>query len=186
MPDMKPPSLAWSCLRKRYSFRMRIRSVGAPPAIAFLRGLLNCRQSRSAIRERLPDEQRGAILLFARLALKIDEQMLEPDHPKVAIRLNNLAGLLRATNTAGSQDHNFAVPCSSQDCIITSFPDQFMGWSRGGHSAENRLGFGMKRPSRSPGFALSAAAQVAKPVGQKRQIMSALGGLCAEATPRAA
>ena len=36
--------------------------------------------------------------LFARLALEIDEQMLEPDHPKVAIRLNNLAGLLRATN----------------------------------------------------------------------------------------
>jgi hypothetical protein len=36
----------------------------------------------------------------------------------------------------------------------------------------------MKRPSRSLGFALSAVAQVAKPVGQKRQIMSALGGLC--------
>ena len=32
----------------------------------------------------------------------------------------------------------FVIPCSSQDCNITSFPDQFMGWSRGGHSAENR------------------------------------------------
>jgi hypothetical protein len=41
---------------------------------------------------------------------------------------------------AGSQDHNFAVPCSSQYCIITSFTDQFMGWNRGGHLAENRLG----------------------------------------------
>jgi tetratricopeptide (TPR) repeat protein len=36
--------------------------------------------------------------LFARLALEIDEQMLEPDHPKVAIRLNNLAQLLKDTN----------------------------------------------------------------------------------------
>ena len=35
---------------------------------------------------------------FARLALEIDEQMLEPDHPRVAVRLNNLAQLLQATN----------------------------------------------------------------------------------------
>jgi tetratricopeptide (TPR) repeat protein len=36
--------------------------------------------------------------LFARLALEIDEQTLEPDHPNVAIRLNNLAQLLQDTN----------------------------------------------------------------------------------------
>jgi tetratricopeptide (TPR) repeat protein len=35
---------------------------------------------------------------FARLALEIDEQMLEPYHPRVATRLNNLAALLQATN----------------------------------------------------------------------------------------
>jgi tetratricopeptide (TPR) repeat protein len=33
-----------------------------------------------------------------RRALAIDERSLGPDHPKVAIRLNNLAGLLRLTN----------------------------------------------------------------------------------------
>ena len=33
-----------------------------------------------------------------RRALKIDETSYGPDHPKVAIRLNNLAQLLQATN----------------------------------------------------------------------------------------
>jgi hypothetical protein len=33
-----------------------------------------------------------------RRALTIDETSYGPDHPKVAIRLNNLAGLLLATN----------------------------------------------------------------------------------------
>jgi Tetratricopeptide repeat len=33
-----------------------------------------------------------------RRALAIDEASYGPDHPKVAIRLNNLAGLLQATN----------------------------------------------------------------------------------------
>ena len=33
-----------------------------------------------------------------RRALAIDEQSLGPDHPNVAIRLNNLAQLLKATN----------------------------------------------------------------------------------------
>ncbi len=31
-----------------------------------------------------------------------------------------------------SQSDNFAVPCCSSDCIITSFTNQFMGWSREG------------------------------------------------------
>jgi tetratricopeptide (TPR) repeat protein len=35
---------------------------------------------------------------LARLAFEIDEQMLGPEHPRVAIRLNNLAQLLQATN----------------------------------------------------------------------------------------
>ena len=33
-----------------------------------------------------------------RRALEIDEAAFGPDHPKVAIRLNNLASLLQATN----------------------------------------------------------------------------------------
>ncbi len=33
-----------------------------------------------------------------RRALDIDERAYGPDHPNVAIRLNNLAGLLKATN----------------------------------------------------------------------------------------
>jgi tetratricopeptide (TPR) repeat protein len=36
--------------------------------------------------------------VLARLALEIDQQMLGPEHPRVAIRLNNLAGLLQAIN----------------------------------------------------------------------------------------
>jgi len=35
---------------------------------------------------------------LARLALKIDEQILGPEHPRVARDLNNLAALLQATN----------------------------------------------------------------------------------------
>jgi tetratricopeptide (TPR) repeat protein len=35
---------------------------------------------------------------FARLALEIDEQMLGPYHPEVAVQLNNLAALLKDTN----------------------------------------------------------------------------------------
>jgi hypothetical protein len=30
------------------------------------------------------------------------------------------------------EHRNGAVPCADQKCNITSFPDQFMGWSRGG------------------------------------------------------
>jgi tetratricopeptide (TPR) repeat protein len=41
--------------------------------------------------------------LFQR-ALKIDEAALGPDHPSVAIRLNNLAGLYQATGRYGEAE----------------------------------------------------------------------------------
>ena len=41
---------------------------------------------------------------FSRRALKIDEESLGKDHPKVATRLNNLAGLYRATNRLGEAE----------------------------------------------------------------------------------
>ncbi len=41
---------------------------------------------------------------LSRRALAIDEASFGPDHPKVAIRLNNLAALLRATNRLGEAE----------------------------------------------------------------------------------
>ena len=42
-----------------------------------------------------------------RRALMIDERSYGPDHPKVAIRLNNLALLLQATNRLGGAETLF-------------------------------------------------------------------------------
>jgi len=39
-----------------------------------------------------------------RRALAIDEQSYGPEHPKVAIRLSNLAALLKATNRLGEAE----------------------------------------------------------------------------------
>jgi len=52
-----------------------------------------------------------------RRALAIDEASYGLDHPKVAIRLNNLAGLLQATNRLAEAEplmrHSFVIFLSS-------------------------------------------------------------------------
>jgi hypothetical protein len=42
---------------------------------------------------------------LARLALTIDEQMLGPEHPTVAIRLNNLAEILEDADRGAGRGH---------------------------------------------------------------------------------
>ena len=70
-----------------------------------------------------------------RRALAIDEQSLGPDHPRVAIRLNNLAQLLQATNRLED-----AEPLMRRALAIleASLPDHHP-WVQGGRRNLNVL-----------------------------------------------